>query len=282
MRIRTIALCIALNLTGPAHAAQPIDTLLKLNHGPSREELDVKEKLIDAAISQGSEEKDPERNNARFEQIEDQARQWGNDEGMYYFHSKNQKRLEDFSTQLDKTVDFNQFVVNGNMLLPTVQKTIQLFEKNSSREARRVTTSYTLDDKAEVVMNPPSWREYLTFPIEKPEMMPTALMPRTKEEEDAFLKAFSEGWELGRKQAKVILDESFSRLENKINGLYEFRFANLTNVVSMPKAEVVHEGVILDSDGQTIYVDDVRFKINHDAYFNDIKKWRPVFVEREQ
>ncbi|MEI8650981.1 type IV secretory system conjugative DNA transfer family protein [Paraglaciecola sp. Hal342] len=67
-------------------------------------------------------------------------------------------------------------------------------------------------------------------------------MPRTNEEEDAFLKAFSEGWELGRKQAKVILDESFSRLENKINGLYEFRFANLTNVVSMPKQRLCMKG----------------------------------------
>jgi defect-in-organelle-trafficking protein DotC len=278
MKITLLAVLVI--ATQMVHANDAPTSLFKLKKKQDTQEELAIERLIEDAKRVGKKRATNSKDAYRIKIIEEQAKHWGIDEGMYHFHQRYQARLESFAIQLDKITDFNQFVVNGNILLPTLQRTQQLFEQISDIELRTVNAAYSLEDRAKVVSSPPTWRDYLHFPMERPEKIPNVLMPRNAAEEAAFVLSFSDGWDIGKKQARLVLDESFSRLEQKLNGLYEFRFTNLMNIVSMPKAQRTYEGVVLDKTGRRLYVNDTNLKINHDAYFNEIQQWRPVFLDK--
>jgi len=281
MSRRALICGVALIVSNVTIASEPVDASFTLSDGVDEAAQNVISKIYESAKRSGDSDSKDSKTNLRLQAIENQAIQWGNDEGMYFYHDKYQKRLAELAASLDKIADFNQFIIDGNLLLPTVVKTTQLFEKKSSKEIRKTVAAYTLEDKAEVVLTSPTWRQYLTYPIDEPEPMPQILMPKDDEEVKVFEKAFYKGWVMGKEQANIILDEGFQRLTNKLNGLYEYRFANLQNMWGLPTSEIIHDGFVVDNGGDTIYVNDMRFRINHDAYINDIKHWRPVFIPQE-
>jgi defect-in-organelle-trafficking protein DotC len=279
MKLFAFALLSALSLTSfMSRSVETSDTTFQLSNGKDPQAEKAMQDIIDKSTAMGSKESSATPS-IRLIEITKQAQIWGMEEGMYFYHTRFQSELESYAADLTKIVDFNQFIIDGNLLLPTVEKTTQLFEKNSSTDVRKVAVAYKLADKAEAVFTAPTWRDYLMFPLSKPEPMPTVLMPRTAEEEEAFTSSFKKGWREGKEQAELILDESFSRLQRKLDGLFEFRYANITNVVSMPRFKLKQNGVVLDDSGKIMYVNDQRLIIDHDSYFKDIEEWTPVFVD---
>lgn len=202
--------------------------------------------------------------------------------GLHHQHNSHQSLLNEHSELISRIVSFNKFIVDGKILLPTVLMATKVYEQISKTKGRRTGLSVTLDKSAEIVPRPPTWRDYLYRSIGtqlKPDVL---LLPRDKDEGRVFESEFRRGWDTGVEQAKKMLDHDFARLEQAIDGHYEFRHLAAQNLVLLPVLGTQNNYVVKSTDGRTLYSNDVIFSIDSPERFESENAWRPVFMNGEQ
>ena len=97
----------------------------------------------------------------RMKAIEQEAFNYGLDNGIHYRGEEILGIYEKYNTSLQQTFNFNRFIMNGNILLPKVSVGRRLFDQMTTKMVRRVNASFKLKAEAQLVPNAPSWREYL-------------------------------------------------------------------------------------------------------------------------
>ena len=178
---------------------------------------------------------------------------------------------------LYQAFDFTKFIVNGNILLPTVQITKSIVDQENVQSMRAVSASYTLKQTSKVVLTPPTWRDYLVRLYPKPAEVSEVLTPRNSIEKEAFDHEFKKGWSVGVRQAERIFDADYTRLENDIVGHYDFRILASQGVLSLPSTSQSLYPTYLTEDGKTLYINDKILGIDTDAKFTDANHWTPYF-----
>ncbi|OES23864.1 type IV secretory system conjugative DNA transfer family protein [Alteromonas macleodii] len=219
---------------------------------------------------------------ARIKKVGEAAFKWGIKEGQYHYQIQYSKELEKYDSKLSQFANFSQFIVDGRLLLPKVSLAERLFEKVANTKVREVGFSITIEQPAKLVSAPPTWRDYLNFHIDKPLKPSAVFLPRSPQEDLVFNYEFKRGWELGRSQAEVILEEGFSRLIVDLENHYNFIESEISNVLRMPTIRTTEMGVVVSADGRTLYGDDVIFTIDQKTTFKSLENWTPIFVSEEE
>lgn len=218
----------------------------------------------------------------RLEKVGKAAFEWGIKEAQYFYLTQYKSEIEKYDSKLSIIANFSQFIVDGKMLLPKIALSERLFEKVNDHNIREVGFSITIFEPARLVGQPPTWRDYLPLSVAEP-LKPSAIfLPRTDTEEYTFKYEFERGWWLGRKQAEVVLDEGFKRLIRDIEFHYNFLDLAMTNVLRMPSVASSDPGVVVSADGKTLYGNDVIYTIDKKSTFEQLDKWKPMFIEHRQ
>lgn len=247
-------------------------------HDPqAREE---KEKLLKFANSANN-DKEARVPDLRRDALANIAYDWGLNEGLYFFHSRNQANIVKQTTLLDVVADFSPFVINGKLLLPMVSRANRAYEQVSDDQARTFSVSYTLEAPAKIVNTPPSWRDYLFRPLAKPEKPSSLLLPRTNQERQQFEYEFERGWDDGKQQAETILEQDYHRLETVLARHWNFRELALQNIVRLPTVSQTRLATVTSVDGKTINVNDVIYQIERPSQWEALDKWQPIFRPRQ-
>lgn len=273
--------CILLSLTFISISAIADNSLFTIGTQNDDDAKSRISEILGDLKDAGSGELLTEEANLRADKIKTHAYHFGHAEGLYYQHNKNQSVLNKNATRLYQVADFSKFIVDGKLLLPTALKSSRVYEQLSETEARTVNLSITLDKPGEIVVAPPTWRDYLTRSVDKPYLPDQVLMPRDEAERYVFESAFTSGWKAGAEQANLIFDLDYRRLEQDLKGHYLFRQLAVQNVFRLPKIEQVSRNVVVSGDGRTMHVDDVIYRINAPEGFEDIDSWIPVFTQGE-
>jgi len=208
-----------------------------------------------------------------------EAYSWGIQEGTYFRIHEIQSLLEQNSFTLNKTVSTGKFLVDGQMLMPTVLEAERIYIKNHDREAQSVNMSYTIDKPPRIVAQPPSWRDYLKRSISKPERPIRAAHPKNNEEILVWDREFKRGFSRGIEQANTIYSADLIKMRNEITGFYRFRFLLAQNIVTLPKMSKDKVSVMLLDSGKTINLNNVKYSITLDSTFNKVNEWKPVFSQ---
>jgi len=215
----------------------------------------------------------------RLSTLKNAAFSWGVQEGLFWRHNIIMKFLDEQSLNLHTVFDFNKFIVDGKMLMPSVVESERIFDQTSRTSARTVNVSFTLDKSAKIVPKPPTWRDYLLRTIDKPERPHAVIFPRTSDETDAWIELLEKGWKSGIKQANDIFEIDLRNLQKNFEGRYRFRKLLAMGYVTMPQVKSSKYSVLKLEDGRTININDVLYSITSISEFTDSDKWVPYFRE---
>lgn len=216
----------------------------------------------------------------RHDAMKVSAFSWGAQEGMYWRYQTILDLQEENSLWLHAIADFNKFLVDGKMLMPVISKAERMFQQNNDSSVRTISVSYTLEKPSRLVLQAPTWRDYLVRPAEEPVKPHDALFPRTKIESVIWADALTRGWDAGVDQANQIHDIDLRRMHADIDGMLQFRLLLAQNIVTLPVYRNSRYDVIKVEGGRTIHLNDVVYEITEQSEFTDTQKWEPHFKSK--
>lgn len=213
----------------------------------------------------------------RLTTLKQAAFSWGVQEGLYWRYQNITASLDAQSLQLHTIFDFNKFLVDGKMLLPSIIEAERIFEQKSDTTVRTVNVSYTLDKAARLVPQTPTWRDYLLRRIDKPQEPHHVIFPRNDSEKAVWLEQLDKGWEAGVAQADDIFELDLRRLQKDIEGMFRFRKLLAMGIVTMPRIASSKYSTIKLNNGKTININDVVYSITTQSEFTETDRWEPFF-----
>lgn len=191
------------------------------------------------------------------------------------------RQLEVDSPQLSSSFDFNRVAYpspreTGYLLPPVVSRgTAAISVNNDGQSAVAADEYYRIEIPGRITTIVPTWRDYLTIPLEDPVQQNDDFLPQNREEKKVFSRFAAEGWQAGVEQADEALELNFARLRRDYLGMVEYR--------KMVKAGLVTEMVIQGTEsrsagsGDELFIGERRVRIVDAAKFvRNPKNWRPL------
>lgn len=214
------------------------------------------------------------RNNSIF----DEAVKYGIQSALYKVLYDFSNKIEDIAPYYDNVFNFNTLMLyNGRVKPPVVLKTTGSLEKENPKLLRQVKRSYEFKTQAEVVLRPPSFRDYLTFEPIRPEQPNPILLPLPNKPQELAIweKGVSEGWLQGLRQAYIVIDEGLISLATDYLGMQRYLGMLDEGIVTLP---VVTESELETStNGNTINIGESTFTISELPEFNtNSSSWRAL------
>ena len=217
-------------------------------------------------------------NPIRYAAIQQAATSLGARGGLAWEARNLNVSLNNFSIFLDQVFDFNQLLLNHNVLPPVLTESNEDLSLDSDRTLRIAAKSYRILRNAHFVTAPPNWRDYLWMRYNRPSLSDRSLLPQTQAEAEVWNHFLKAGWELGAKQADAIFTDNLNRLERDMIGMILYRQLLAENMVSAPFVAKAQLGVTGDSSQLRIN-DQVLRITSQSALQTDPKKWLPVITK---
>ncbi len=161
----------------------------------------------------------------RLKVIRAAAQTIGLQSGSYYASTEVRKNLETIGDRLDGIYDFSRLgLVSLHKGVYVINPVIVEIEKqiSMSPDAR----SFIVRDQVyEIVKDPylslsaPSWRTYLTFDVEPPQIPEDMIRPTTPDEKAAWKEEMHKGYSMGVRQVEDLAILRFKRLTRDILGM---------------------------------------------------------------
>lgn len=212
-------------------------------------------------------------NRIREMAIQETALSLGAQAGLAWRAKFIDEELTQEARTLDAVFDFNALTLSHNILPPVLlegRNTFNLADEHSIRVSDR---TYKIAKQARFITTPPNWRQYLWMDYKKPDRPNITLLPKSKEEKEAWMGCIRKGWKDGVEQANIILEENVARLKEDFGGMILYRKLLAMNMVSAPFVSQADLGVT--GDANQIHIDDRVLRIAALPALNtNSKAWR--------
>ncbi|WP_370238605.1 type IV secretory system conjugative DNA transfer family protein [Neptunomonas phycophila] len=182
--------------------------------------------------------------------------------------------------QLNKLFDFNPYMLPGNVFPPVITETNGMIEKQNRTEMRSVRHSYHILTLPTLMIEPPTFINYLVRNYSVPTLPVAAIRPSNTVEQKNWSIWVAEGWAIGRKQAEMQYESDLNRLQRDLKGIRLFHDLEARGVISMPRLAKRDFGLVKSSDGRTLSIGDEVLTIIQDSEFNGSDQWVPIIGER--
>ncbi len=183
--------------------------------------------------------------------------------------------------QLNQIFDFNQLLLNSNVLPPVLVESDNSLNLASDNSIRLAAKTYKIISPARFVTAAPNWRGYLWMNYPKPSVPDRTLLPKNQVEAQVWNRFIREGWQNGVQQANAIFSANLSRLRRDYGGMVLYRKMLAQNMVSAPFVAKADLGVTGDSN--EIRIDDRVLRITANSELQtDSSKWQPILTNPQQ
>lgn len=184
-------------------------------------------------------------------------------------------------TELNQVFDFNQLLLNDNVLPPVLIESDNSLNLASDDAIRLSAKTYRIASAARFVTTAPSWRTFLWMDYKKPGIPDRTLLPKNQGEAAVWNRFIKEGWQNGVQQANAIFAANLNRLRRDYNGMVLYRKLLAQGMVSAPFVAKADLGVTGDS--KEMHIDDRVLRITaHSQLQTDSSKWQPILVNPQQ
>jgi defect-in-organelle-trafficking protein DotC len=189
-----------------------------------------------------------------------------------------QEKLLKQEEHLNTIFNFAPLMIEKNVIAPVIISSLDTANVSIDKQSvRTANITYEILKPAKFVSNLPNWRSTLLIKYKMPDLPPKSMLPTNKRENEVWVKAVKEGWELGKKQAYSIFKNNLHRLTRDINGMILFKKLNLLNIVSKPYVGQRNLGIQFN-DNQ-IRINDNIDKITAVAEIIENENlWEPVII----
>ena len=178
---------------------------------------------------------------------------------------------------LDQVFDFNQLLLNHNVLPPVLVESENNLNLDDNDTLRIATKTYRIIRPARFVTAPPNWRDYLWMRFSRPKLSDRSLLPQNQAEASVWNHFISKGWLRGNQQALDIFTENLNRLKRDMIGMILYRKLLTQHMVSAPFVARADLGVT--GNGTQLRINDQVLRITAQSQLQpNPKKWTPVIT----
>lgn len=179
---------------------------------------------------------------------------------------------------LDQVFDFNQLLLNHNVIPPVLVQSDNNLNLDDNDTLRIATKSYRIIQAARFVTAPPNWRDYLWMRFPKPHLTDRSLLPQTPAEAQVWNHYLKKGWIQGSQQAMDIFTDNLNRMKRDILGIILYRKLLALHMVSAPFVAKADLGVT--GDGSQLRINDQVLRITAQSELQpNPQKWKPVLTK---
>jgi len=215
-------------------------------------------------------------NKIRLEALKETATGLGAKGGLAWRSNIINKTLIKDQSHLDSIFNFNQLLLQHNVLPPVLVESSNNLNLDNDKAIRLNSKTYRIIKQARFVTAPPTWRTYLTMNYLPPSVPDSTLLPKTKEEASAWNEFLTQGWEQGISQANDIFRSNLDRLQRDVLGMILYKKLLAQHMVSAPFVANTNLGVTGDKD--EMHINDQVLRITSESkLMTDSSKWTPVF-----
>jgi defect-in-organelle-trafficking protein DotC len=187
--------------------------------------------------------------------------------------------LNNQGSYLDQVFNFNQLILPHNVLPPVLVEADNDLNLASTTSIRLASKIYKIQQAAQFVTAPPTWRTYLWMDYPKPSMPDRTLLPTTQAEAQVWNHYFQSGWKKGVFQANEIFSENLARLKRDYMGMVLYRKLLAQRMVTAPYVAQADLGVT--GDANEIRVNDQVVRITAPSQLQiNAAKWKPVLTSK--
>ncbi|NIF27699.1 type IV secretion system protein DotC [Pantoea sp. Tr-811] len=212
---------------------------------------------------------------ARGEAILDAALQVGVKAGLAWQLTNINNALKLREREFDTVYDFGTLMIQDRVVPPVITEARHLYNQDGDYTLRLSGAAYKIESQARFSSVPPSWRDYLNFPLPSYDRtsLVSALVPRSSEEERVWKLAVREGWKQGIEQANLMLAYGFDRMNRDIDGMRRFSEFARHGQVTLPI--ISGAAIPVTKEGRSMAVDETLLRITTLPAFNDnMSAWR--------
>jgi defect-in-organelle-trafficking protein DotC len=178
---------------------------------------------------------------------------------------------------LDQVFDFNQLLLNHNVLPPVLVQSDNNLNLDDNDTLRIATKSYRIIRAAHFVTAPPNWRNYLWMRFSKPRLTDRSLLPQTSAEAQVWNHYLKQGWLQGSQQAMTIFTDNLNRMKRNMLGIILYRKLLALHMVSAPFVAKADLGVT--GNGSQLRINDQVLRITSQSELQpNPQKWKPVIT----
>lgn len=216
----------------------------------------------------------------RVRSLRDTAMSIGAQAGLSWASDQINLNLVKDKKYLDSIYNFNGMVLSHGVMPPVLQEgdnSLNLADPTTIRVADR---TYKILKQAYFATTPPNWREYLWLNYPKPELPDKTLLPRNREEQEAWQKGVRQGWQKGIEQSYSIFQQNLARLKRDFAGMTLYRKLLQQKMISPPFVARTELGVT--GDGNDMRVNDQVLRIVALPQFQtNSDHWKAIVVKKE-
>lgn len=179
---------------------------------------------------------------------------------------------------LDQIFDFNQLMLNHNVLPPVLIESDNNLSLDDDDTLRINTKTYRIIRPARFVTAPPNWRDYLWLRFDQPDLTNRSLLPQTRAEAQVWNHYVKIGWNNGIAQANMIFTDNLNRLKRNMLGMILYRKLLALHMVSSPFVAKAQLGVT--GDATQLHINDQVLRITAQSELQpNSKRWEPVMTK---
>jgi len=216
-------------------------------------------------------------NPIRYAALRESATSLGAQGGLAFEAHQLDHSLADLSIFLDQVFNFNQLLLNHNVLPPVLAQSDNNLNLANNDTLRIASKTYRIIQQAKFVTAPPNWRNYLWMSFDKPTTPDRSLLPTSKPEAEVWDYFLKIGWVNGIKQADAIFTSNLNQLKRDFNGMVLYRQLLVQKMVSAPFVAKAQLGIT--GDATQMRINDQVLRITaHSQLQTNSNKWQPVLT----
>lgn len=217
-------------------------------------------------------------NPMRYAAIRQAASSLGARGGLAWQAKNIDAALNHESIFLDQVFDFNELLLNHNVLPPVLVESRDNLNLADDDTLRLATKTYRIIRPARFVTAPPLWRNYLWMRFKKPYLSDPSLLPKTRAETQIWNHYLKQGWSDGISQANAIFAANLNRMKRDMQGMILYRKLLALHMVSAPFVATAQLGVTGDATQMRINDQVLRITAQSQLQTNP-QKWQPVLTD---
>lgn len=214
-------------------------------------------------------------NEIRYAALQEAANSLGARTGLAWQGRNIDFYLQKESPFLDQAFDFNQLLLEHNVLPPVLAENNESMNVDNDDTLRTAEKTYRILQPSRFVTAPPNWRNYLWMTYKQPKLSDRSLLPQSPAETQVWDHFFREGWREGIDQANQIFTENLNRLKRDMIGMILYRELLAEHMVSAPYVAKSQLGVT--GDASQLRINDEVIRITAQSQLQtDPNQWKPV------
>lgn len=217
-------------------------------------------------------------NNIRMTAIKDTALSLGAQAGLAARSKVIDQRLLAQANNLSSSFNFSALVLNNSVLPPVLVQSDESISIDGTDALRISDHTYKIEQQAEFVTSPPTWRNYLWMSYDKPEPPNALLLPKNSTERDLWQREIAKGWDDGIGQANTIYAQNLAKLRRDFTGMLLYRQLLDEKMISRPYVATDAQGVT--GDGSQMSINDRVLRISAKPQLQtNSSEWKPIIIK---